>query len=124
MQPRALVRRSWDRMLRLGLDPDGANARVVADETELETRRRNSRLRLVVEEMRSVLLRAPDAAPFILVVTDADGVILWRDGAASARRQADELGFVEGAHWSEAKVGTNAIGTALTEEAPVQLFSA
>ena len=124
VQPRALVRRSWDRMLRLGLDPDGANARIVADEAELETRRRKSRLRLVVEEMRSVLLRAPDAAPFILVVTDADGVILWRDGAASARRQADELGFVEGAHWSEAKVGTNAIGTALAEEAPVQLFSA
>ena len=124
VQPRALVRRSWDRMLRLGLDPDGANARIVADEAELETRRRTSRLRLVVEEMRSVLLRAPDAAPFILVVTDADGVILWRDGAASARRQADELGFVEGAHWSEVKVGTNAIGTALAEEAPVQLFSA
>src|SRR5699024_10809051 len=95
VQPRALVRRSWERMLRL-----------------------------VVEEMKSVLLRSPDTAPFILVVTDADGVILWRDGAASARRQADGLGFVEGAHWSESVVGTNAIGTALTEESPVQLFSA
>jgi hypothetical protein len=124
VQPRALVKRSWDRMLRLGLDPAGSNHRVVDDEAMVESRRQRSKLRLVVEEMRSVLLRAPDAAPFILVVTDADGVILWRDGAASARRQADGLGFVEGAHWSESVVGTNAIGTALTEETDVQLFSA
>jgi hypothetical protein len=124
VQPRALVRRSWQRMLRLGLDPAGANRRVVDDGGQVETRRRRSKLRLVVEEMKSVLLRSPDTAPFILVVTDADGVILWRDGAASARRQADGLGFVEGAHWSESVVGTNAIGTALTEESPVQLFSA
>jgi PAS domain-containing protein len=124
VQPRALVKRSWDRMLRLGLDPAGANRRVVDDEAKIESRRQRSKLRLVIEEMRSVLLRAPDAAPFILVVTDADGVILWRDGAASARRQADGLGFVEGAHWSESVVGTNAIGTALTEETNVQLFSA
>ena len=124
VQPRALVRRSWERMLRLGLDPAGANRRVVDDGGQVESRRQRSKLRLVVEEMKSVLLRSPDTAPFILVVTDADGVILWRDGAASARRQADGLGFVEGAHWSESVVGTNAIGTALTEESPVQLFSA
>lgn len=123
-QPRALVKRSWDRMLRLGLDPGGGNHRVVAAEADIEFRRQRSKLRLIVEEMKSVLLRAPDAASFILVVTDADGVILWRDGAHSARRQADGLGFVEGAHWSESVVGTNAIGTALAEEAPVQLFSA
>jgi hypothetical protein len=51
-------------------------------------------------------------------------VILWRDGAARVRRQADGLGFAEGAEWTEERVGTNAIGTALAEAAPVQLFSA
>ena len=35
-----------------------------------------------------------------------------------------QLGFTEGARWTEATVGTNAIGTALAEAAPVQLFSA
>ena len=124
VQPRALVARSWDRTLRLGLDPSGGNRRVVAAEADVESRRHRSKLRLIVDELKSVLLRAPDAATFILVVTDAEGVILWRDGASGARRQADGLGFVEGAHWSESVVGTNAIGTALAEEAPVQLFSA
>lgn len=40
------------------------------------------------------------------------------------RSRADSLGFSEGARWTEATVGTNAIGTALAEAAPVQLFSA
>lgn len=123
-QPRALVARSWDRMLRLGLDPAGSNRRIFAAEADVESRRHRSKLRLIVEELKSVLLRMPDAGSFILVVADAEGVILWRDGATAARRQADSLGFVEGAHWSESRVGTNAIGTALAEEAAVQLFSA
>ena len=123
-QPRALVARSWQRMLRLGLDPSGGNRRVLSAEADVESRRRDSKLRLIVDELKTILLRIPDAATFILVVTDAEGVILWRDGASAAQRQADSLGFVEGAHWSEPVVGTNAIGTALTEEAPVQLFSA
>ena len=59
-----------------------------------------------------------------VVVTDADGVILWREGSARVRLRADSLGFMEGARWTEATVGTNAIGTALAEAAPVQLFSA
>lgn len=122
--PRALVARSWDRMLRLGLDPAGGNRRIHSAEADIESRRHRSKLRLIVDELRTVLLQTPASAAFILVVTDADGVILWRDGAARARRQADRLGFVEGAHWSESVVGTNAIGTALAEEAPVQLFSA
>lgn len=122
--PRALVARSWERMLRLGLDPSGGNRRVLAAEADVESRRHRSKLGLIVDELRSAILHTSSSEGFILVVTDADGVILWRDGAARARRQADGLGFVEGAHWSESVVGTNAIGTALAEEAPVQLFSA
>ena len=37
---------------------------------------------------------------------------------------ADRLGFVEGAHWGESAVGTNAIGTALASHRAVQVFSA
>ena len=37
---------------------------------------------------------------------------------------ADRLGFVEGAHWGESAVGTNAIGTALVSHRAVQVFSA
>ena len=123
-RPRPLVSRSWERVMRIGLDPDGDNAREHRGPAEVERRRRESPLSLVVDELRQVVSAVADASRFLLVVTDADGVILWRQGAPAVRRQADALGFVEGAEWTEQVVGTNAIGTALAEAAPVQLFSA
>ncbi|HET6967054.1 MAG TPA: GAF domain-containing protein [Ornithinibacter sp.] len=122
--PRALVSRSWSRALSLGLDPTRANARDPLPRAEVERRRRTSPLALVVDEIRAVLTSVADASRFIVVVTDADGTILWREGSAAVLRRADALGFTEGATWTEDHVGTNAIGTALAEQAPVQLFSA
>jgi hypothetical protein len=123
-RPRALVARSWSRVMEIGLDPDAANARDPLPREEVERRRRESPLALIIEELRQVLSGVADASRFLMVVTDADGVILWREGAASVRVRADRLGFSEGAVWTETTVGTNAIGTALAERAPVQLFSA
>ncbi len=123
-RPRALVSRSWSRVLSFGLDPTRANARDPLPWAEVERRRRASPLTLVVDEIRAVLTSVADASRFIVVVTDAEGVILWREGSAGVLRRADALGFTEGATWTEDHVGTNAIGTALAEQAPVQLFSA
>ncbi len=123
-RPRALVARSWSRVMELGLDPDGDNARDPLPRTELLRRRHASPLAAVVGELRRVLTSVADASQFLMVVCDADGVILWREGAARVRVRADDLGFSEGAVWTERVVGTNAIGTALAEAAPVQLFSA
>ncbi|MCO8269407.1 GAF domain-containing protein [Actinoplanes sp. TRM 88003] len=117
-RPRALVERSWSRVIGLGLDPGRANARDPVPFDEVERLRRDSPLALIIDD----LLRLADG--FLLVVTDADGVILWRVGPHGLLHRADGLGFTEGAHWTEAAVGTNAIGTALVEAAPVQLFSA
>lgn len=122
--PRAVVQRSWARMISLGLDPSGHNARAVLPRSELERRRNDSPLGLVIGDLRQVLTGVADASHFLMVVTDADGVILWREGSAQVRLRADALGFTEGAVWTEERVGTNAIGTALAEAAPVQLFSA
>lgn len=121
---RPVVARSWARVLDAGVRPDVANARDPLPVGETEARRRRSRLRLVVDEVAAIVESVAEASHFLLVVTDADGVVLWRRGSSAQRRRADTLGFVEGATWTEASVGTNAIGTALEERAAVQLFSA
>ncbi len=123
-QVRPLVSRSWQRVLAIGLDPTHANARDPLPWSEVESRRHRSPLALVIDEIRSVLTSVAEASRFIVVVTDADGTILWREGSPGVLRKADGLGFTEGALWAEDHVGTNAIGTALAEQAPVQLFSA
>ncbi|WP_036517710.1 GAF domain-containing protein [Nocardioides sp. J54] len=123
-RPRAVVARSWTRVLDLGIDPDGRNGRDPLPPADVDERRRQSRLGLVIDEIRELLLSAADASNYLVVVADADGIVLWRSGSPRVKRQADGLGFAEGAHWAEEAVGTNAIGTALAEGAPVQLFSA
>ena len=124
LQPRPLVARSWSRVLRVGLDPDGRNPRDPLPTEQVLARRRASPISLVVDELRQIITSVADASQFLMVVTDADGIILWREGAARVRNRADGLGFAEGAEWTEDLVGTNAIGTALAEASPVQLFSA
>lgn len=123
-RPRAVVARSWERMLSLGIDPDGPNGREPLPPSAVDDRRRDSRLSLVIDEIRELLLSAADASNYLVVVTDGEGVVLWRSGSSRVKRRADVLGFAEGATWTEGAVGTNAIGTALEEAAPVQLFSA
>ena len=123
MRPRALVSRSWQRVLDAGLDPTGSNERSRLPASEIEQRRRASALSAVIGDLEQVIAPVADASHLLLVVTDADGVILWRSGSARIRSHADTLGFQEGAVWTESTVGTNAVGTALAEAAPVQLFS-
>jgi GAF domain len=123
-RPRALVARSWSRVMRMGLVADQVNTRRPMSADELVRRRRTSRLSLVVDELRRVLTSVADASMFLMVVCDADGVVLWREGSPRVQLTADRLGFLEGMVWTEQVVGTNAIGTALAEAAPVQLFSA
>ncbi|HEY2058228.1 MAG TPA: transcriptional regulator [Amycolatopsis sp.] len=123
VRPRPLVSRSWSRVLGLGLAADSMNERDSVPEAEVARRRHSSPLRHVIGDLRQVIGAMSDAGHMLLVVTDSDGVILWREGSSAVRRGADALGFAEGAEWTEARVGTNAIGTALAEAAPVELLA-
>ncbi len=122
--PRCLVARSWTRVRAQGVNPDLGDPPGPVGLDEVERRRTGSPLALVLPELRAALTSVAEDARHVMVVTDADGVLLWREGSTAVRRRADSLGFTEGANWSEATVGTNAIGTALAEDGPVQIFSA
>jgi GAF domain len=122
--PRRLVARSWMRARAQGVDPDLGDPPGPLAADEVEQRRVRSPLQRVLPELRAALTSVAEDARHIMVVTDADGVLLWREGSTAVRHRADALGFTEGADWSEGVVGSNAIGTALAEGAPVQMFAA
>ncbi|MFI1919956.1 GAF domain-containing protein [Nocardia sp. NPDC020380] len=122
LRPRPLIARSWSRVQEAGLTADRFNNRTLLPADEIE-RRRQSPLAEVLDEIVQVLHAVADDSQLIVVITDIDGVVLWRAGSARIRCQADSVGFREGAIWTESTVGTNGIGTALAEAAPVQLFS-
>lgn len=121
---RRVVARSWDRVLSYGVAPDGRTLDDPAAPDVVERRRAESPISAVLPELRASLTAVAEDAEHIMVITAADGFVLWREGAARVNRLADGLGFSPGADWTEASVGTNAIGTALAEHASVQLFSA
>lgn len=122
--PRAVIGASWERVQRRGVDPDIGRHNGLLSTEEIEHRRQSTPLGDVLPLLREGLVSVADAAWHIMVVTDADGRVLWRDGSLAVRKSADRLGFAEGASWSEDVVGTNAIGTALVTRTPLQVHSA
>ncbi len=121
--PRSVIEQSWRRMRQTGIDP-GAHVEIpLLDPGELRRRRAESGLEPLLPILRDRLLPAAEAAGQIMVVVDAEGRVLWREGGTAVRRRADTLGFVEGSAWDEASVGTNAIGTALVVDSPVHVFA-
>jgi hypothetical protein len=122
--PRSVVSESWQRSLAAHVDPEGQRPPVVYEADEVGDVRSAHPLRALVPLLRSMLVEIADASQHIMIVTDADGTILWREGAAEVCLRADPVGLCEGARWAEDAIGTNAMGTALVVDAPVQIFSA
>lgn len=122
--PRPVIRASWQRLHRLGMDPGSAPAVAPLEAAELEQRRTSSRLAPLVPHLRDALRPALETAGLMMVVTDVDGRVLWREGGPDVRRLADRLGFVGGSAWTEGNVGTNAIGTCLVLGVPVRIHGA
>lgn len=117
---------SWHRSREAGVDPSGrlpARSVVELDGARAlwEDHPLRGTSRLIEQCMAETLLDADN----LLVVSDADGMLLSISGDTTLRnRAADEMNFIEGALWSEASAGTNAIGTAVAAGHAVQVFAA
>jgi len=116
---------SWRRSAAAGVDPSGARiAPVVTDADETTARWEVHPLAEMAPLIRSCLAATADDSAHLLVVSDANGVLLWLEGNPRVRlRAADSMNFAEGTLWSEGGAGTNAIGTALAAEHAVQVFA-
>jgi hypothetical protein len=121
--PRPVIEQSWGRMLRSGIDPDRDRRSGLLSPEEVRRRRETTELRHVLPVLREGLLSVADVAHHIMVVADADGRVLWREGSSPVLRRADGLGFELGADWREDVVGTNGIGTPAVVRRPVQVFA-
>jgi hypothetical protein len=115
---------SWRRSFAAGVDPTGHQlAPVLADESETQTLWEEHPLAQTAAIIHECLAAIAEEADHLVVVTDADGMLLSVEGSARLRmRAADHMNFTEGALWSEHGAGTNAIGTALAADHAVQVF--
>ncbi|MDX6490827.1 MAG: hypothetical protein QOD43_1072, partial [Gaiellaceae bacterium] len=122
---RAPVADSWQRSLEAGVDPSGSRlAPVAVDRDEALERWDLHPLGEAAQLIRDRLAGIADASDHLIVVSDAAGVLLQLEGNARVRSQAaDSMNFTEGALWSEAGAGTNAVGTALAADHALQIFA-
>ncbi|SNS98335.1 GAF domain-containing protein [Geodermatophilus pulveris] len=122
--PRPVVSASWARSLAAHVDPDRRTPPVVYAPDELGDVRSAHPLSEVMPLLRGALATAADEAAHLVLVTDAAGCVLWREGSVGLLGRADRVGLFPGTDWSEAAIGTNAMGTTLAVDAPVQIHSA
>lgn len=120
---RSVVADSWRRSARAGVGPDGT-ARVELMDGDLGSYRAEHPLARVMPLFRELMGTFASDGEHLLAVCDAQGRLLWVEGHAGTRQKADGMNFVPGAHWAESAVGTNAPGTAIALDRPVQVFAA
>jgi GAF domain len=121
---RELVRESWRRSLAAGVTPEQGGATVRLTPSELERAQQRSPLVPVIGIIHSKLSSLDEDARQIVAIADAEANLLWVTGDSDTCERAREMHFEEGAAWSEMEAGTNALGTALALDHPVQIFSA
>ncbi|MDU9403628.1 sigma-54-dependent Fis family transcriptional regulator [Pseudomonas sp. zfem004] len=111
------IARSWLRCLEdYHLDPARAQAPVVLEHGRLlESRERLQQVLQIADNEMNSLHQQLSGSGHAVLLTDARGVILNCVTAPSERRIFERAGLWLGADWSEAREGTNGIGTCLVE---------
>ncbi len=118
---RSVVADSWRRSAG-AITPD-STAPIELDEGELDAYRAAHPLARVLPIFRDLLGGLADDGDHLMAVCDAHGRLLWVEGHASMLRGAESMNFVPGARWDESHAGTNAPGTALAVDHPLQIFA-
>jgi hypothetical protein len=123
---RAPIADSWQRSYAAGIESSGDRvAPALADADEISARWQAHPLAAAAPLIRHCLASIATEAGHLIVVSDAEGMLLWIDGPAGVRLDAAEsMNFTEGAGWSESGAGTNAVGTAIATGHAIQVFAA
>ncbi|MEU0545961.1 transcriptional regulator [Nocardia sp. NPDC005978] len=121
---RSVVLDSWRRSRSNGVDPDGFGGAVELAGADLHRYRATHPTALIRPVVRKLLVEDAAEAGLLVAISDARGRLLWVEGDPKVKDQATGMNFVEGADWSEDRVGTNAPGTALALDHHVQIFGA
>lgn len=120
---RDIVLDSWLRSTEAGVDPTRPAPRIISEQ-EAAARLASHSLGRVVPIVRSMLSGVAQDARHIVVISDVDGMLLSAEGHPQMLDAAATNNFLPGALMSEAAAGTNAVGTTLYLDHPLQIFSA
>ncbi|MBI9036023.1 MAG: sigma 54-interacting transcriptional regulator [Bacteroidales bacterium] len=117
-----MIFRSHYRSERFGVKKDMQSPRIVFDGDKThEHLKDNKGLLETAQPYIDHLTDILKTSKFIVILTDKDGCILDIRGDENTMLNAANLSMVVGASMEERSVGTNAMGTALFEDRPIQI---
>ena len=119
-----VILRSWERCRRFGLTEIYALPGVESlDRVALKTEQmRNGCLLKQVRPIMEHVYEQIRESGSMVILADANGLLLETVGDPDFVDRADRVALAPGASWDENQRGTNAIGTALSEERPVEVL--
>ncbi len=114
-----VISSAHERSAAFGLNPNAPPdlSRLSAAQLQ-ELKTRHARLVAQAQPVMDMVLEQLAHTQSVVVLSDASGVILHVAGEGNALERAQRVSLEPGAHWAEASMGTNAIGTALMTERP------
>ena len=120
-ETRAIILESWERCSAYGVPQTNDYPLHTLSPKELERlKEQNRELLEISAPIRRRLEDFIQDSHFVIALSDAKGILLEVTGDERMKKALIGGGFVAGANWSEQSAGSNAIGTSLALDRPIQ----
>lgn len=113
-----IVKLSWLRSKRMGIDPFRTYGKIKPFDYE-----KYKELINIATPLTEGLYSIVEGSGFMVIICNEQGQLLKVIGDKDPLNHAKRMGFIEGADWSEAEMGTNAIGTSIVVDSPLQIVA-
>lgn len=112
------IKASWLRCKTAAIDPFNVDDRFLSQQELFAKQALNQELIMYFRQEIQRLKKYHSMIEPLFVLTDMEGVILYRTGYQEMKRSADDIDFREGNRWDELSAGTNAIALAIKNKQP------
>ncbi|PGL49983.1 MULTISPECIES: sigma-54-dependent Fis family transcriptional regulator [Bacillus cereus group] len=116
------ISESWHRCRQANVNPYMNKGQKISSSNVFQEQKKKSEIFLdialpQIQNMRKTI----DELQMMALLIDPDGYVLSLSGNKQTLKRAKHINFIEGVKWTEAAVGTNAIGTALEIEEAIMI---
>ncbi|MFU2028999.1 sigma-54-dependent Fis family transcriptional regulator [Bacillus wiedmannii] len=116
------ISESWHRCKQANVNPHMNKGQKILSSNIFQDQKKKSEIFLDIaipqlQNMRKTI----DELQMMALLIDPDGYVLSLSGNQQTLKRAKHINFIEGVKWTEAAVGTNAIGTALQIEEAIMI---
>ncbi|MCU9555711.1 sigma-54-dependent Fis family transcriptional regulator [Bacillus cereus] len=116
------ISESWYRCKQANVNPHMNKGQKILSSNIFQDQKKKSEIFLdiaipQIQNMRKTI----DELQMMTLLIDPDGYVLSLSGNEQTLKRAKHINFIEGVKWTEAAVGTNAIGTALEIEEAIMI---